>query len=184
MTPLSTSIARVAGVTAAILMIPFIAMRFSTEVNWTFSDFLIMGILIFGTGMAYTLISRISNDLSYRLALGTGIGTGFFLIWSNLAVGLIGSENNDINALYFLLLVLGFAGALVSRFQAKGMTWVMGFVAAGQLSIAGYALATGAQHLPQSSVGEILGVTLFFTVFWVASALLFRQAVRAPLRLS
>jgi len=143
---------------------------------WTFSDFLIMGILIFGTGMAYTLISRISNDLSYRLALGTGIGTGFFLIWSNLAVGLIGSENNDINALFFLLLVLGFAGALVSRFQAKGMTWVMGFVAAGQLSIAGYALATGAQHLPQSSVGEILGVTAFFTVFWVASGLLFGQA--------
>jgi hypothetical protein len=177
MTPLSTSIARVAGVTASILLIPFIAMRFSTEVNWTFSDFLIMGILIFGTGMAYTLISRISENLSYRLALGTGIGTGFFLIWSNLAVGLIGSENNDINALYFLLLVIGFAGALVSRFQAKGMTWVMAAIAVGQLSIAGYALATGAQHLPHSSVGEILGVTLFFTVFWIASALLFRQAV-------
>jgi uncharacterized membrane protein len=76
--------------------------------------------------MAYTLISRISEALSYRLALATGIGAGFFLIWSNLAVGLIGSENNDINALYFLLLVVGFAGALVSRFQAKGMTWVMG----------------------------------------------------------
>lgn len=184
MTSLSTSIARIAGVTAAILLIPFIAMRFSAEVNWTFSDFLIMGILIFGTGMAYTLISRISDDLSYRLALGTGIGTGFFLIWSNLAVGLIGSEDNVINTAFFGMLVLGFAGALVSRFQAKGMTWVMAGVAVGQISIAAYALATGAQHLPQSSVGEILGVTLFFTVFWVASALLFRQASRAPLRLS
>jgi hypothetical protein len=179
MTSLSTSIARIAGVTAAILLIPFIGMRFSTDVNWTFSDFLIMGILIFGTGMAFTLISRISEHLSYRLALGTGIGTGFFLIWSNLAVGLIGSENNDINALYFGLLVIGFAGALIARFQAKGMTWVMGFVATGQISIAGYALATGAQHLPHSSVGEIVGVTLFFTVFWLASSMLFRQAAQA-----
>ncbi len=178
MTPLSTSIARVAGVTASILLIPFIAMRFTSEVNWTFSDFLIMGILIFGTGMAYTLISRISDTLSYKLAVGTGIGTGFFLIWSNLAVGLIASENEDINALYFGLIVLGFAGALVARFQAKGMTWVMGSIAAGQMGIAAFALATGAQHLPHSSVTEILGVNLFFTVFWTASALLFRQAAR------
>jgi len=178
MTPLSTSIARVAGVTASILLIPFIAMRFTSDVMWTFSDFLIMGILIFGTGMAYTLISRISDTLSYRLAVGTGVGTGFFLIWSNLAVGLIGSENEDINALFFGLIVLGFAGALVARFQPKGMTWVMGFIAAGQISIAGYALATGAQHLPQSSVTEILGVTVFFTVFWVASALLFAQSAK------
>lgn len=176
MTPLSTSIARVAGVTVGILLIPFIAMRFTSEVNWTFSDFLIMGILIFGTGMAYTLISRMSDTLSYRLAVGTGVGTGFFLIWSNLAVGLIGSEDNLINVAYFGLIVLGFAGALVARFQPKGMTWVMGCIAAGQMGIAAYALATGAQHLPHSSVTEILGVNLFFTVFWTASALLFAQA--------
>lgn len=176
MTPLSTSIARVAGVTASILLIPFIAMRFDSGVNWTFGDFLVMGILIFGTGMAYILISRMSEGVSYRLAVATGIGTGFFLIWSNLAVGLIGSEDNLINLAYFGLIVLGFAGALVSRFQPKGMTWVMGFIAAGQVSIAAYALATGAQHLPHSSVGQILGVTAFFTVFWVASGLLFGQA--------
>lgn len=176
MTPLSTSIARVAGVTAAILMIPFIAMRFTAEVNWTFSDFLIMGILMFGTGMAYILISRMSEGVSYRLAVATGIGTAFFMIWSNMAVGLIGSEDNLINLSYFGLIVLGFAGALVARFQPKGMTWVMGFIAAGQLAIAGYALATGAQQLPHSSVGEILGVTAFFTVFWVASAMLFAQS--------
>jgi hypothetical protein len=44
------------------------------------------------------------------------------------------------------------------------------------MAIAVYALFTGAQDLPHSSVTEILGVNIFFTVFWVASALLFKQA--------
>ena len=167
---------KVAIATFAILTIPFIAMQFTADVNWTFSDFLIMGILIFSTGTAYVLISRVSNTLTYRLAVGTGIGTGFFLMWSNMAVGLIGSEEILINMAYFGLIAVGFAGALVARFQPKGMTLVMGAIALGQMAIAGYALATGAQNLPHSSVTEILGVNILFTVFWVASALLFRQA--------
>jgi uncharacterized membrane protein len=162
--------------TAGILSIPLIAMQFSTDVVWTFSDFLIMGILIFSTGTAYVLISRVSSTLTYRLAVGTGIGTGFFLMWSNMAVGLIGSEDNLINMAYFGLIAVGFAGALVARFQPKGMTLVMGAIAVSQMAIAVYALFTGAQDLPHSSVTEILGVNIFFTVFWVASALLFRQA--------
>jgi len=138
-------------------------------------------LIVFGVaGLAYTSTSRMSEGLSYRLAVATGIGTGLFLIWSNMAVGLIGSEDNVINLAYFGLIAVGFAGALVARFQPKGMTWVMGFIAAGQVSIAGYALATGAQHLPHSSVGEILGVTAFFTVFWVASGLLFGRATLQP----
>ena len=162
--------------TAGILTIPLIAMQFTSEVNWTFGDFLIMGILLFSTGTAYVLISRVSSTLTYRLAVGTGIGTGFFLMWSNMAVGLIGSEDNLINVAYFGLIAVGFAGALVARFQPKGMTLVMGAIAVSQMAIAGYALLTGAQDLPHSSVGQILGVNAFFTVFWVASALLFRQA--------
>jgi len=175
MNTIQSSLRRVAIATFAILTIPFIAMQFTSEVNWTFSDFLIMGILIFSTGTAYVWISRVSNTLTYRLAVGTGIGTGFFLMWSNMAVGMIGSEDNLINMAYFGLIAVGFAGALVARFQPKGMTLVMGAIALGQMAIAVYALATGAQNLPHSSIGEIVGVTAFFTVFWVASALLFRR---------
>lgn len=169
---------KVGVATAAILTIPLIGMQISTDVDWTFSDFLIMGILILSTGTAYVLISRVSSTLTYRLAVGTGIGTGFFLMWSNLAVGLIGSEDNLINMAYFGLIAIGFAGALVARFQPKGMTLMMSAIALGQMAIAAYALATGSQNLPHSSVGEILGVTAIFTVFWVASALLFKQAAR------
>ncbi len=162
--------------TAAILSIPLIAMRFSSEVNWTFSDFLFAGILISATGTAYVLISQVSNTLSYRLAVGTGIATGFFMIWSNGAVGLVGSENNDFNAVYFGLLLLGFVGALVARFQSKGMTYVLSAMAVAQMGIAVAAIIMGQHELPESSVTEILGMNFFFAVFWITSALLFRQA--------
>lgn len=173
---LIASLARVAAGTLALLLIPFIAMRFTTEVDWSASDFIIMGGLLFGFGSAFVLISRISRKPAYRWATAVAVGTGFFLIWSNLAVGLIGSENNLINAWYFLIPVYGLVGGIVARFQAAKMAWVLLGAAGVQIVITLGALATGAQHLPYSSVTEIIGVNAFFTAFWLASAALYRQA--------
>ncbi len=95
---------------------------------------------------------------------------------SNGAVGLFGSENNDFNAVYFGLLLLGFSGALVARFQSKGMTYVLSAMAVAQMGIAVAAIIMGQHELPESSVTEILGVNFFFAVFWITASLLFRQA--------
>jgi hypothetical protein len=173
---LIASLARVAGATLAILLIPFTAMRFDTEVDWSLSDFILMGILLFGFGSAFVLISRVSEKPAYRWATAVAVGTGFFLIWSNLAVGLIGSENNLINSWYFLIPMYGLLGSIVVRFQAPKMAWVLLGAAGIQVLITIGALATGAQHLPYSSVTEIIGVNAFFTAFWLASAALYRQA--------
>ena len=35
-----------------LLLIPFIAMQFTNEVDWKILDFTIMGVLLFGTGLA------------------------------------------------------------------------------------------------------------------------------------
>jgi len=39
-----------------ILLIPFVAMLFTDEVKWTVADFLIVGVLLLGTGVAIELI--------------------------------------------------------------------------------------------------------------------------------
>ena len=44
--------------TVAILMIPFVGMQISNDWNWSLFDFIVMGALIFGTGLAYVLIAR------------------------------------------------------------------------------------------------------------------------------
>lgn len=91
----------IAITTILLLLIPLIAMQFSAEVIWTFSDFLFAGILIFGTGLTFKLVTRNTSSTMFKIASASALGSGLFLIWANGAVGIIGSENNDFNSLYF-----------------------------------------------------------------------------------
>ncbi len=76
---------------AAILLIPFIAMQFSEAVNWSTFDFIIMGILLLGTGLLIELTLRKISDPKNRLIV-CGIVLGvFFLIWAELAIGVFGT---------------------------------------------------------------------------------------------
>lgn len=172
------SIIGVAIATGLILLIPLIAMQFTEEVVWSASDFILMGILIFGTGFTYKFITRKSGEIIYRIAIGFALATGFFLVWSNLAVGLIGSENNAINLLYFGVIAVGVIGGFIVRFKSQGMTLVMFSMALAQALIAAIALFTGMYQLPESSVFEILAVNGFFIFLFVVSALLFRFDVQ------
>lgn len=165
--------------TAALLMIPLIAMQFTTEVDWTSSDFVFAGLLLFGTGSTYILVTRIlgarfDGSTMYRIAVGFALFTGLFLVWSNLAVGIIGSENNAFNLIYFGVLAIGIVGALIARFKPQGMVITMFGMACTTAIIIGIALFTGIQNIPGSSVLEIIVVNGFFIFLFSISALLFR----------
>lgn len=170
------SIVRPAIATAALLMIPLVAMQFTGEVAWDKTDFLVAGVLIFGTGLTYTLITRKSENMGYRVAIGFALFTGLFLVWVNMAVGIIGSSDNPFNLVYFGVIAVGIIGALIARFRARGMALVMVAMALSQSLIAVIALANGMQQSPVSPVHEILGVNGFFVALFLASALLFRYA--------
>jgi hypothetical protein len=116
------------------------------------------------------------GSLAYRLAAGLAVGTALFLVWANLAVGLIGSENEPANLMYIAVLAVGAIGAMAAHFQPHGMALALFATALAQSLVAIVALFAGLQHLPGSSVAEILNVNGFFVVLWVASALLFRRA--------
>jgi hypothetical protein len=82
---------RVVLATAAILLIPFVAMQFTREVNWTASDFVIMGVLLLGTGLLLQLAAnKIRSSKSRLLAIGA-VGLAFLFVWAELAVGIVGS---------------------------------------------------------------------------------------------
>lgn len=79
--------------TAIILLVPLIAMQFTDDVNWNLSDFVIMGILVFGFGSMFILIAR-KVDRDSRLLLGLAILAAFMYVWAELAVGIFFNPGN------------------------------------------------------------------------------------------
>lgn len=168
-------------VTGCLLLIPLLAMQFTIEVDWTLSDFIFAGGLLFGTGLMYILVTRIlatgkANDTPYRVAVGFALFTGLFLIWVNAAVGIIGSEDNPFNVMYFGVIAVGIIGALSARFKPQGMIRTMFAMALAQGLIAAIALIGGFYQTPPSTVFHIIGVNGFFITLFVVAAMLFRYA--------
>ena len=74
-----------------LLLIPFIAMQFTNEVDWKILDFTIMGVLLFGTGLLCELVMRTVNNVKTRVIICGAILFALFLIWAELAVGIFGT---------------------------------------------------------------------------------------------
>lgn len=74
-----------------ILLIPLIAMQFTDEVDWKLFDFVIMGILLLGTGLLCELVIRKVRNMDYRIGIIAFILVMLFLIWAELAVGIFGT---------------------------------------------------------------------------------------------
>lgn len=72
----------------ALLLVPLIAMQFTSEVNWGPEDFIAAALLIGGAGLAFELVLRLTRNPSYRLAGAVVIGIAFMLTWAELAVGI------------------------------------------------------------------------------------------------
>lgn len=165
---------RVVLVAAALLMVPLVAMQFSgSGVVWTFADFAVAGTLLLGAGFAYELVARKGGSATYRAAAGLACATALFLVWSNLAVGLIGSEDNPANLMYLGVVAVLAAGAAIARFQPRGMARALFATAVAQVLVPAIALTAGmyVPNLPQVAV-----LTAFFAALFAGSALLFRRA--------
>lgn len=173
----SKNITRVALITALLLLIPFIAMQFSSEVNWTLGDFIFAGVLLFGTGIAYEfLVTRARNGV-YKAAAAGAVLTALLLTWMNLAVGIIGNENNPVNLMFFAVPLIGIAGASIARLEARGMASTLVVTAVVQALIPVLALLLSRTEFSPGVV-QIFGLNAFFVMLWLGSALLFQHAAR------
>lgn len=76
---------------AALLLIPLIAMKLTNEVNWKTSDFAVAGILLAGTGLALEFILRKTKTRCNRTILVISLILILLLIWAELAVGIFGT---------------------------------------------------------------------------------------------
>lgn len=166
------NIGLIALVVGMILLIPLAAMQFTDEVAWSLFDFATAGVLLFGTGLAFELTTRKAQSLVQRAALGGAIGTTLLLVWANLAVGIIGSEDNPLNMLYLGVLAVVVLGSLWVRLQPRGMQRVLAATAAAQAVVMVVGLVVEKNFNPFENIGP----NIFFIILWLASALLFRWA--------
>ncbi|MGM0620270.1 MAG: hypothetical protein ACQETJ_04435 [Bacteroidota bacterium] len=81
----------ISGVVVIPLLIPLIAMHFTTEVNWTLFDFIVAAVLLFSAAMAIDFIIRKVKEKTYLVIFSLVVLAMFLLIWAEIAVGIIGT---------------------------------------------------------------------------------------------
>jgi len=72
-----------------LLIIPLIAMPFSDEVDWTGSDFIIAGLLLFVAAFAIEVVLRLFTKKRNQVAIIAVLIFVFLSIWAELAVGVL-----------------------------------------------------------------------------------------------
>lgn len=158
------------GAAALLLLLPMIGMVFEDRlhwgVNWTSGDFLAAAVLLGGTGAALEVVVRLSGNLAWRAGAFLAVGAALFLVWANLAVGLVGSEGDAANLWFMAVPLVGLVMAAVGRFAARGLVRAMLAMVVAQI-VAGVAVGGS---------GEAVAITLVWSAVWLACAWLFRRA--------
>lgn len=150
-------------------LVPLAAKLFVPGMLWTPFDFIVWGVMLLVAAGLCEVGLRLSGHLAYRAGIVAAVGTSFLITWSNLAVGIIGDEDNPLNQMFFGVIAIAIVGAFLVRFRPKGMALVMAVTAAAQFGTGIVALAY------EQFVFVIVGV---FALGWLLSAWLFREAAR------
>jgi hypothetical protein len=147
-----------------LLMLPAVAMQFTSEVDWSVADFIFAAVMFGSVGLAFELIVRTSDSLAYRFGAGLAVIGAFLTIWVNGAVGMIGSEDNPYNLLFGGVLLVALIGAVLARFRAAGMARAMAVTAIAQVAV-------GTAGLTADPRGAVFSIG--FGGLWLLSAALF-----------
>ena len=158
------------GSALALLSVPAIAMWAGADgVLWTASDFIVFALMLLILGTGIELSMRRSNDLSYRLGAIAACGIGFLTIWADLAVGMIGSEDNGYNLIFLAIVLFAAIGAALVRGNARLMSKLTFAAGAAQLVTA----AIGYSADPRGAV-----FSMAFAVPWFVAGALFGNAAK------
>ena len=157
------------GIAAGLILLPLIAMQFTSEVNWTVGDFLFAILLIGSVGLAFELVVRASRNAAYRAGAAAALAASFLTVWVNGAVGMIGSEENSYNLLFLGVILVALSGSALAGFRARGMALAMLAAAAAQAALGLFGMTADLR-------GGILSTV--FAGIWLLSAALLGNAAR------
>jgi hypothetical protein len=164
-------------ITALILVIPVLGNNFVDGWNWPLGFFVFVGILLFGIGLTYKLVTRNVNAIAYRAAVGIAFAGAFLLVWVNVVQF---ADVNPAAVMYFGVPLVGLSGATMARLRPNGMARALFAMALAQALVLASVLII---RKPQVTFWEPaewrgFGGNAFFVVVFFGSALLFRKAAR------
>jgi len=154
-----------------LLTIPWLA-----HFPWTASDFVFAAVMFAVVGGTFELAVRASGSWAYRAGAAIALGTAFLTVWINLAVGIIGNEDNPLNLMFFGVIAAAIVGAIVARFEAAGMVRAMIVAAALQGLIGVGTLIAGWGSSEPPGIIALVILIEFFAGGWLLSAFAFRKA--------
>ena len=162
------------AIPVGLLTIPWLA-----HFPWTLSDFIVAGAMFAIVGGTFELAVRASGNWAYRAGAAAALATAFLLTWVNLAVGIIGNEDNPLNLMFFGVIAAALVGSIAVRFSADGMSRAMTVAAViqGLIGIGVFVADAGAAE-PPGRTGLFILIEIFAGL-WLLSAWLFRKAAAA-----
>lgn len=169
------------GGAAGLILLPLVAMQFTSEVDWTASDFIAAAVMFGSVGLGLELAVRRGNR-AYTFAAALALLVSFLSFWFTGAVGIIGNEAEDSNLLFLGVIAIALAGSVIALFRPAGMAVVMVVAAIAQAAVPVVASIIGDSRLAAIWAPEVIILTLVFTAMWLASARLFRSAAQLSTR--
>jgi len=167
---------------ACLVATPAIAMRFTDEVAWTTSDFVFAIFMLLAVLTPWELTMRSSRDFAALAASAIALGLPFLLVWFTGAVGIIGSENNSANLMFFVVIAIALVGSVLAAFRPAGMAWAMFAAGAAQLAVGAIALIGNMGSEGESWPMDVAVLTGAFTASWLLSGALYRRSARTRAR--
>jgi len=159
------------GGAAVLFALPWMAMQLTSEVVWTASDFVAWAaMLLVASTVADVALRKATNFLTLAAGL-IAVAAGFFTVWANLAVGIIGNENDPHNLAFMAVPVFALVGGIVARLKPNRMTVAMLVAAGVQLAAAVFAISDGRYRNP-----DVILAALVMPGLWLLSAGLYKKA--------
>lgn len=167
------------GGLAFLLLLPAIAMQFTSEVDWDETDFIIIGIMLGLAGLGVEGAVRSSDHVAYRAGAVVAVGSIFLLTWVNLAVGFLGDEDNPANLMFAAVVGVAIIGSIFARFRPAGMAVAMTATMGTQILAGAVGLIAGLGSPGWQGIYEAVMGTGLFSALWFLAASLFRTAAKA-----
>jgi len=108
------NVRRIALATACILLVPLVAMQFTDEVAWGPFDFIVAGVLLFGTGVMLDVAARTIRPLRYRIAALGAVAAALLVVWVDLAAGIVGDDESPLSFVFVAFLAIVAAGVVIA----------------------------------------------------------------------